>query len=86
MSHDSNAAPGRGPIGVDVPGADPAEKDAAQLAPGFGRGGVPWYLLLLYLGFLVFFTWYTLTYQLPDFLNQGPGQTDEAPATSSSDG
>ncbi len=38
----------------------------------FGDGGVPWYLLLFYLAFLVFFTWYVLEYQLPDFLEQGP--------------
>jgi hypothetical protein len=33
---------------------------------------VPWYLLLVYLAFLVFFTWYALEYQLPDFVDQGP--------------
>ena len=36
------------------------------------HGGVPWYLMLLYIGFLVFFTWYTLEYQLPDYLEKGP--------------
>jgi hypothetical protein len=46
--------------------------DAEQFEPGFGRGGVPWYLMLLYLGFLVFFTWYVLEYQLPDYLQKGP--------------
>lgn len=39
---------------------------------GYGTGGVPWLLLLFYLGFLVFFVWYVLEYQLPDFLQQGP--------------
>lgn len=48
--------------------------DALSVHPGYGDGGVPWYLLLIYLSFLVFFTWYVLEYQLPDFLNQGPGQ------------
>jgi hypothetical protein len=48
--------------------------DSQPLEPSYGHGGVPWYLLALYLGFLVFFTWYTLEHQLPDFLNQGPVQ------------
>lgn len=69
-----------GPIGIDAPGGAPEDKDARQLQPGYGRGGVPMFLLILYLGFLTFFTWYTLTYQLPDFLNQGPGQAKSAPA------
>ena len=68
-------------VGVDAPEGDALQKDAAQLEPGFGHGGVPWYLLLLYLGFLTFFTWYTLTYQLPDFLDDGPGQSEEAAPT-----
>jgi hypothetical protein len=60
-----------------------SEHEATDATPaefGYGKGGVPWYLLLLYLGFLTFFTWYTLEYQLPDFLNQGPGQVEETPA------
>lgn len=80
--------PASGAIGVEVPGGDPLQKDAAQLKPGFGRGGVPWPLLLLYLGFLVFFTWYTMNFQLPGFVDQGPGSSEEAPvdaATGSSD-
>jgi len=52
--------------------------DAEAFEPGFGKGGVPWALLLFYLSFLTFFTWYTLEYQLPDFLDQGPGQAEEA--------
>ncbi len=52
--------------------------DSMSVHPGYGDGGVPWYLLLIYLSFLVFFTWYVLEYQLPDFLHQGPGQV-EAP-------
>lgn len=48
------------------------QTDSAQHDPGFGRGGVPWYLMLMYVGFLVFFTWYTLEYQLPDYLEKGP--------------
>ena len=50
------------------------DTDQAQL--GFGRGGVPWYLMVLYLGFLTFFVWYTLEFQLPDFLDQGPGTSE----------
>lgn len=54
--------------------ADTEAEDAVPLATSFGKGGVPWYLLLFYLSFLVFFTWYVLEYQLPDYLEQGPGQ------------
>lgn len=46
--------------------------DDQRLEPGFGRGGVPWALLLLYVAFLVFFTWYALEYQLPDFIENAP--------------
>jgi len=53
--------------------------DRAPFEPGYGHGGVPWYLLAFYLAFLVFFTWYVLEYQLPDYLKQGPGRL-EAPA------
>ncbi len=53
--------------------------DEAAFEPGYGPGGVPWFLLLFYLFFLAFFTWYSLEYQLPDFLDQGPGQVEEAP-------
>ncbi|MFT4538400.1 MAG: hypothetical protein ACI841_004545 [Planctomycetota bacterium] len=48
------------------------ETDSHQQTYDFGDGGVPWYLLLFYLSFLVFFTWYVLEYQLPDFAAQGP--------------
>jgi hypothetical protein len=48
------------------------DERAAQFA--YGDGGVPWYLLAGYLLFLVFFTWYVLEYQLPDYLRQGPGR------------
>jgi hypothetical protein len=47
-------------------------EDTTAFEPGYGKGGVPWLLLLLYLGFLVFFTWYVLEYQLPDYLEKGP--------------
>lgn len=50
--------------------------DAQQARFAYGHGGIPWPLLLLYLAFLVFFTWYTLEYQLPDYLDQGPGRRD----------
>lgn len=46
--------------------------DREAFEPGFGKGGVPWYLLAFYLAFLVFFVWYALEYQLPDYLQQGP--------------
>lgn len=46
--------------------------DSEQVDPGFGHGGVPWYLMLMYVAFLVFFTWYSLEYQLPDYLQKGP--------------
>ena len=49
--------------------------DAQIFEPGFGKGGVPWYLLLFYLSFLTFFTWYTLEYQLTDFLEKTDAQT-----------
>jgi hypothetical protein len=44
--------------------------DSQQADLGFGEGGVPWYLLLFYLAFLTFFVWYSLEYQLPDFLDR----------------
>ena len=53
-------------------GVGPEETDAKRHEMGFGEGGVPWYLLAFYLAFLVFFTWYVLEYQLPDFQDQGP--------------
>lgn len=55
------------------------QTDAEQKVFGFGTGGVPWYLLLGYLAFLTFFTWYVLEYQLPDFMEQGPGTGGETP-------
>ena len=57
-----------------------ADSDSRQVDPGFGKGGVPWLLLVFYLSFLCFFTWYVLEFQLPDFLKQGPGQKTEEPA------
>lgn len=50
---------------------EPTDAEPAQL--GFGKGGVPWYLLLYYLAFLVFFVWYALEFQLPAYLEDGPG-------------
>jgi hypothetical protein len=66
---------------------DPGARAELEQAMGpaemaYGHGGVPWYLLLGYLAFLVFFTWYVLEYQLPDYLERGPGraqQTSDAP-------
>ena len=48
------------------------EEETGPFHPGYGVGGVPWYLLLFYLAFLVFFCWYVLEYQLPDYLEKGP--------------
>lgn len=61
-------------------GPGPELADSKPLATRYGVGGVPWYLVLKYLGFLTFFTWYVLEYQLPDYLEQGPGQQNQAPA------
>ena len=45
------------------------DSQAADL--GFGKGvECPGILLIFYLSFLVFFVWYTLEYQLPDYLEQ----------------
>ena len=53
-------------------------EDALSTAEmSYGHGGVPWFLLVGYLAFLTFFTWYTLEYQLPDYLEQGPGRAQE---------
>ena len=46
--------------------------DETQAQFGFGKGGVPWYLMLFYLGFLTFFVWYVLEHQLPSYLDEGP--------------
>lgn len=51
---------------------DPEELDRVKQDMGFGDGGVPWLLLLGYLTFLAFFTWYTTTHQLTDFEKNGP--------------
>ena len=64
----------------------PPTSDAKQAEFEYGHGGVPLLLLLGYLTFLAFFTWYTLEFQLPDFLESGPGQrpaTADAPLESS---
>ena len=53
-----------------IPGTETSDARVADL--GFGRGGVPWLLMLFYLSFLTFFVWYTLEFQLPDYLEQGP--------------
>lgn len=52
--------------------------DTTRFEPGFGKGGVPWYLLLLYLAFLVFFTWYALEYQLADYVEKQAESHGEA--------
>jgi hypothetical protein len=61
----------------DPLGTSAEETDSRQKIFQYDIGGVPWYLLLLYLSFLVFFTFYVLEYQLPDYLNQGPGTGGE---------
>jgi hypothetical protein len=50
---------------------EPGDELPAELH--YDKGGVPWYLLVYYLAFLTFFTWYVLEYQLPEFLEEGPG-------------
>ena len=64
-----------------IPENEPSDAEQADL--GFGDGGVPWYLLLFYLAFLTFFVWYTLEFQLPDYLERGPirpgGAVESAP-------
>lgn len=69
MSAERNVPP-------DSASVEPGDTQAFE--PGYGHGGVPWYLVLGYVAFLVFFTWYVLEYQLPDFLQQGPGRAVEA--------
>lgn len=61
-----------------APDIEPDDVAAADL--GFGKGGVPIALLLFYLSFLGFFTWYTLEFQLPAFLDEGPGASVEEDA------
>ena len=59
----------------------PTEKtDAEKFHPGYGHGGVPWYLLLFYLAFLSFFTWYVLEYQLDDYLEQREANSGQVEA------
>ena len=60
------------PVAIEIERGDAEPTDATSIEYGFDDGGVPWYLLLFYLAFLVFFTWYVLEYQLPEFMGQGP--------------
>jgi len=62
-----------------------SQLDHEAFKPGYGTGGVPWYLMVGYLSFLVFFTWYVLEHQLPDYLDQGPGQAGKATQTETDD-
>ena len=55
--------------------------DSKKAELGFGPGGVPWLLLLFYLSFLAFFTWYAVEYQLPDFLNRFESSPVSEPGT-----
>lgn len=55
------------------PAAEPEQSDARRQLYSYGEGGVPFVLLLLYLSFLVFFTWYTLAYQVPDYFERSDG-------------
>ena len=52
----------------NTPATEPTDAQQADL--GFGNGGVPWYLTIFYLSFVVFFVWYVLEYQLTDYLAQ----------------
>ena len=67
-----------GPAGTGKDAGSGEQLDARPAEFAYGHGGVPWYLMLFYLAFLVFFTWYTLEYQLPDYLEQGPGRAEKA--------
>ncbi len=58
--------------------AIPEPRDDEQQLFSFGKGGVPLPLLLFYLGFLVFFVWYALEFQLPEFLKHGPLENTHA--------
>ena len=65
-------------------GHSPSEASDAEPADlGFGKGGVPWYLTIYYLAFVVFFVWYVLEYQLPNYLElkeaATPALVEEAP-------
>lgn len=53
------------------------DTDSKQHVFNFDNGGVPWPLLILYLSYLVLLTFYVLEFQLPDFLQQGPGAGGE---------
>lgn len=64
---------------------DPELTDSAQADLGFGDGGVPIALLLFYLAFLVFFTWYTVDFQLPAFESEGPVSIGESEGSSGAD-
>lgn len=70
------------PEGTNEGGFEVSDSEKHEF--GFGEGGVPWFLLVGYLAFLVFFTWYTIEYQLVDFEKDGPfpvgGAAGEAPA------
>ncbi len=52
--------------------------DREQARFDYGHGGVPWFLTIFYIAFLAFFVWYTLAYQLPDYLEQGPIKPPQA--------
>lgn len=62
---------------MSEPETVPAPDDREAQRFGYGHGGVPLLLLILYLAFLAFFTWYVLDNQLPDFLQQGPGAQEQ---------
>ncbi len=58
-------------------GENGEDTDSRQHVFNYDHGGVPWPLLLFYLSYLVLLTFYSLEYQLPDFLEQGPGAGGE---------
>lgn len=66
--------------------AEPYEpSDREKCVLGFGEGGVPWLLLVGYLAFLAFFTWYTVEFQLVDFEKQGPFPIGESTSEAAGD-
>lgn len=72
----SRSPVGRGP---STPPAGDPQDDGARFDPGFGPGKVPALVALLWIAFFAFFAWYAITYQLPDFLEHGPGAPSSVP-------
>ncbi len=61
----------------DPGAASPEPADSRPAVFGYGPGGVPWYLLLLYIGFLVFFAWYVLDFQVTSYFENPTGNAPQ---------